>query len=116
VRFGQRGIIQQSWDNHTTLASELKTACDLSDLPIAGLLRDLKQRGLFDSTLVIWGGEFGRLPIAQLPNDKDEKKAGRDHNKNAACAWLAGAGVKAGTTHRASDELCVAGVEGEGIA
>jgi hypothetical protein len=113
VRFVQLYINQQIWDNHTGLAKDLKGACDRTDLPIAGLLRDLKQRGLFDSTLVIWGGEFGRLPIAQLSPDKDEKKSGRDHNKNAACAWLAGAGIKAGTTYGATDELGFAAVEGK---
>jgi arylsulfatase A-like enzyme len=80
-------------------------------LPIAGLLQDLKQRGLLDETLVVWGGEFGRLPIAQLPPDKDEKKAGRDHNKNAFCSWLAGGGVKAGITYGSTDELGFAAVE-----
>ena len=72
---------------------------------------DLKRRGLFDSTLVIWGGEFGRLPIAQLPADKDARKAGRDHNKNAFCSWLAGAGVKGGTIHGSTDELGLAAVD-----
>src|SRR5262245_45822066 len=86
VRFVQLYINGQIWDNHTSLVAELKTACERTDLPIAGLLQDLKQRGLFDNTLVIWGGEFGRLPIAQLPADKDERKAGRDHNKNAFCS------------------------------
>jgi len=66
---------------------------------------------LLDSTLVIWGGEFGRLPIAQLPADKNASKAGRDHNKNAFCAWLAGAGIKAGTTYGSTDELGFAAVE-----
>jgi arylsulfatase A-like enzyme len=111
VRFVQLYINSQIWDNHNALAGELKTACDRTDLPIAGLLRDLKQRGLLDSTLVVWGGEFGRLPIAQLPADKDERKAGRDHNKNAFCAWLAGAGVKGGTTYGGTDELGLAAVE-----
>ena len=111
VRFVQLYINSQIWDNHTAIAKDLKGACDRTDLPVAGLLRDLKQRGLFDSTLVIWGGEFGRLPIAQLPPDKDEKKAGRDHNKNAACAWLAGAGIKGGTTYGATDEMGLAAVE-----
>ena len=59
----------------------------------------------------MWGGEFGRLPIAQLPADKDERKAGRDHNKNAFCTWMAGGGVKAGTTYGATDELGLAAVE-----
>jgi hypothetical protein len=111
VRFVQLYINGQIWDNHTALATELKTACDRTDRPIAALLRDLKQRGLFDSTLVVWGGEFGRLPIAQLPADKNERKAGRDHNKNAFCTWMAGGGVKGGTTYGATDELGLAAVE-----
>ena len=111
VRFVQLYINGQIWDNHTGLATEMKAACDRTDLPIAGLLRDLKQRGLFDNTLVVWGGEFGRLPIAQLPNDKDEKKAGRDHNKNAFSTWMAGAGVKGGTTYGSTDDLGFAAVE-----
>ncbi len=112
VRFVQLYINAQIWDNHTGLAAELKAACDRTDQPIAALLTDLKQRGLLDSTLVVWGGEFGRLPIAQLPPDKDAAKAGRDHNKNAFCCWLAGAGVKGGTTYGATDELGFAAVEG----
>jgi hypothetical protein len=111
VRFVQLYINAQIWDNHTSLAGELRAACDRTDRPIAALLRDLKQRGLFDSTLVVWGGEFGRLPIAQLPPDKDERKAGRDHNKNAFCTWMAGAGVKGGTTYGTTDELGLAAVE-----
>ncbi|HEV3145491.1 MAG TPA: DUF1501 domain-containing protein [Gemmataceae bacterium] len=111
VRVVQLYINAQIWDTHTNLAAELKTACDRTDQPIAGLLRDLKQRGLFDSTLVVWGGEFGRLPIAQLPADKNERKAGRDHNKNAFCTWMAGAGIKGGTTFGATDELGLNAVE-----
>jgi hypothetical protein len=111
VRFVQLYINAQIWDTHTNMAAELKTACDRTDRPIAALLHDLKQRGLFDNTLVVWGGEFGRLPIAQLPADKDEKKAGRDHNKNAMCTWMAGAGIKGGTTYGATDELGLKAVE-----
>src|SRR6266849_1272535 len=111
VRFVQLYINSQIWDNHTALAADLKAACLRTDQPIAALLRDLKQRGLLDGTLVVWGGEFGRLPIAQLTPDKDERKAGRDHNKNAFCTWMAGAGVKAGITHGATDELGLAAVE-----
>ena len=110
VRFVQLFIDAQIWDNHTALASGLKSACDRTDLPIAGLLTDLKQRGLLDSTLILWGGEFGRLPIAQLPDDKDEKKAGRDHNKNAMVSWMAGGGVKGGFTYGATDEFGFAAV------
>jgi hypothetical protein len=111
VRFVQLYINAQIWDNHTALATDLKTACERTDRPVAALLRDLKQRGLLDSTLVVWGGEFGRLPIAQLPPDKDERKAGRDHNKNAFCTWMAGAGIRGGTTYGATDELGLAAVE-----
>jgi len=111
VRFVQLYINAQIWDNHTGLAKDMKAACERTDLPVAGLLQDLKQRGLLDETLVIWGGEFGRLPIAQLPPDKDEKKAGRDHNKNAFCSWLAGGGVKPGITYGSTDDLGLAAVE-----
>jgi hypothetical protein len=111
VRFVQLFINAQIWDTHSNLQGELKTACDRTDKPIAALIRDLKQRGLFDSTLVVWGGEFGRLPIAQLPADKNASKAGRDHNKNAFCTWMAGGGVKGGTTYGATDDLGLASVE-----
>jgi hypothetical protein len=112
VRFVQLYLNAQVWDNHTALATDLKSACDRTDQPIAALLRDLRQRGLLDSTLVVWGGEFGRLPIAQLPADKNERKAGRDHNKNAFCTWMAGAGVNGGTTFGATDELGLRAVDG----
>jgi hypothetical protein len=112
VRFVQLYINSHIWDTHVNIANDLKSACDRTDQPIAALLRDLKQRGLLDSTLVVWGGEFGRLPIAQLPADKDERKAGRDHNKNAFCTWMAGGGVKPGFTYGATDELGLKAVEG----
>lgn len=111
VRFVQLYINAQIWDNHTALATDLKAACERTDQPIAALLKDLKQRGLFEETLVVWGGEFGRLPIAQLPADRDERKAGRDHNKNAFSTWMAGAGIRGGTTYGATDELGLAAVE-----
>jgi len=111
VRFVQLYVNGNSWDHHTGLANDLKGCCDRTDKPIAGLLQDLKQRGLLDSTLIVWGGEFGRLPIAQLPPDKDERKAGRDHNKNAFSTWMAGAGIKAGTTWGATDEIGLHSVE-----
>lgn len=110
VRFVQLFIDGQIWDNHSKIESSLRTACLRTDKPIAGLLRDLKQRGLLDETLVLWGGEFGRLPIAQLPGG-EEKNAGRDHNKQAMCAWMAGGGVKRGLTYGATDELGFAAVE-----
>ena len=101
----------QIWDNHTNLGSGLKSACEKTDQPIAALLQDLKQRGLLDETLVVWGGEFGRLPIAQLPADKNEKNAGRDHNKNAMVTWMAGGGIKGGVTFGSTDELGFAAAE-----
>jgi len=112
VRFVQLFINSQIWDNHGNIGKDLKEACDRTDKPVAGLLFDLRQRGLLDETLVLWGGEMGRLPIAQLPADKDPAKAGRDHNKNAICTWLAGGGVKSGYIHGATDELGFAAVEG----
>ena len=105
VRFVQLFVNGNLWDHHTGLLSGLKSCCERTDLPIAGLLRDLKQRGLLDSTLVSWGSEFGRLPIAQLPPDRDDRNAGRDHNKNAFSVWMAGAGIRGGTTYGATDEL-----------
>jgi hypothetical protein len=111
VRFVQLYLNGQIWDNHTSLAAGLRQACARTDLPIAALLSDLKERGLFQSTLVIWGGEFGRLPIAQLPPDKNETNAGRDHNKNAFSSWMAGAGIKGGTIHGATDELGLSAVD-----
>ncbi len=112
VRFVQLYINSHIWDTHNNIATELKAACDRTDKPTAALIRDLKDRGLLDSTLVIWGGEFGRLPIAQLPPDKDERKAGRDHNKNAFCSWMAGGGTKPGFTYGATDDLGLTAVEG----
>ena len=105
VRFVQLFIDFQIWDNHTGLVQGLRGACERTDQPIAALLTDLKQRGLLEETLVVWGGEFGRLPIAQLPGDKNESNAGRDHNKNAMVTWMAGGGVKGGTAHGETDEL-----------
>ena len=111
VRFVQLFINGQIWDNHSNIGDSLKAACNRTDKPVAALLADLKQRGLLNETLVIWGGEIGRLPIAQLPSNKDARKAGRDHNKNAMCAWMAGGGVKAGYVHGATDELGFAAVD-----
>ncbi|MCA9245961.1 MAG: DUF1501 domain-containing protein [Planctomycetales bacterium] len=111
VRFVQLFINGQIWDNHSAIGSSLKQACDRTDKPVAGLLQDLTQRGLLDRTLVVWGGEMGRLPIAQLPADKDERKAGRDHNKNAMVTWLAGGGVKSGFVFGETDELGMKAVD-----
>jgi hypothetical protein len=86
------------WDAHSNLVGNHTQHCLATDIPIHGLLTDLKQRGLLDSTLVIWGGEFGRMPVSQ-------GKGGRDHNPNGFIAWLAGAGIKPGTSWGETDDL-----------
>ena len=101
----------QIWDNHTSLKSGLRGACDRTDKPTAALLTDLRQRGLLDEVLVVWGGEMGRLPIAQLDGKKNEANSGRDHNKNAMVTWMAGAGLKRGYTHGFTDEIGLKAVE-----
>jgi hypothetical protein len=90
---------EKSWDGHTNIKDNHSGFAAETDTPIAGLLEDLSARGLLDSTLVIWGGEFGRLPLVQ----KDG--TGRDHNPHAFTVWLAGAGVRGGVHHGATDEL-----------
>ena len=109
VRFIQLYINGQIWDNHNQLESGMRSASERTDKPVAALLKDLKERGLIDSTLVIWGGEFGRMPIAQL--DGGLKNAGRDHNPRAFSLWMAGGGVKPGITYGSSDELGYEAVE-----
>ncbi|MBC8352866.1 MAG: DUF1501 domain-containing protein [Planctomycetes bacterium] len=111
VRFVQLFINSQIWDNHSNIGTALRDACRKTDKPVAALLEDLTRRGLLDDTLVLWGGEMGRLPISQLPADKDPAKAGRDHNKNAICTWMAGGGVKSGFVLGSTDELGFAAVE-----
>lgn len=111
VRFIQICTKIQTWDNHSAIESGLRTICGQTDKPIAGLLRDLKRRGLLDETLIVWGGEFGRMPIAQMNPGADPKTIGRDHNPRTFTVWLAGGGVKAGTVFGASDELGYQAVE-----
>ncbi len=89
------------WDHHTDLRKNLTYCCKKTDQPIGALLGDLKERGLLDSTLVVWGGEFGRLPIAQSPGPT----AGRDHNPSGFTTWMAGGGVKGGTVFGSTDEI-----------
>ena len=103
VRFVQLysggGHQQQNWDAHNGVEENLAIHCPEIDQPIAGLLRDLEQRGLLEETLVVWGGEFGRQPVSE--NDK----GGRDHNPKGFTYWLAGGGVRAGTSYGETDEL-----------
>ena len=97
VRFVQ--LYHEAWDQHGSLVSGLKKNCKDTDQACAALVKDLKQRGLLEDTLVIWGGEFGRTPMVQGGSD------GRDHHPNAFTMWLAGGGVKPGTVLGESDEL-----------
>jgi uncharacterized protein (DUF1501 family) len=86
------------WDAHNDVAENHGRYCRATDRPVAGLLRDLRQRGLLDETLVIWGGEFGRMPMS-------EKGTGRDHNPWGYSVWLAGGGVRGGMTYGATDPV-----------
>src|SRR6266550_3754587 len=88
VRFVQ--LYHEAWDQHGNLVADLKINCKDTDQACAALIQDLKQRGMLDSTLVVWGGEFGRTPMSQGGND------GRDHHPNAFTMWLAGGGIKRG--------------------
>jgi hypothetical protein len=104
VRFVQ--VMHAGWDQHGSLTTELYNQCRDTDQPSAALVRDLKQRGLLDDTLVIWGGEFGRTPFLQ-GNIGDRPRWGRDHHPYAFTVWLAGGGVKPGLTYGASDDLAM---------
>jgi uncharacterized protein (DUF1501 family) len=92
------------WDGHSDMEGNHSMLCAQSDLPVAGLLKDLKAHGLLDSTLVIWGGEFGRMPMSEGSN-------GRDHNPHGFCMWLAGGGVKGGQVIGATDAVGLRAVE-----
>jgi uncharacterized protein (DUF1501 family) len=87
-----------AWDHHSGLRENLPKRCAAVDRPIAGLLHDLKARGLLDDTLVLWGGEFGRTPTA-------EGKNGREHHPFGFTMWMAGGGVRPGHVHGATDEF-----------
>jgi hypothetical protein len=97
-----------SWDDHNDLDKNLKRNCDITDKPAAALIRDLKQRGLLDSTLVIWGGEFGRTPMTQ--QQRSDIGYGRDHHPSCFTMWLAGGGVQGGRVIGDSDEFGLQGV------
>ena len=103
VRFIQIYIEGQIWDTHFNLEKELRYCCGKTDKPIGALLTDLKQRGLLDSTLIVWGGEFGRMPLSQVEAGK--KSAGRDHGPGGFTVWMAGGGIKGGTVYGATDDI-----------
>ena len=109
VRVVQIFIEQQIWDNHSNLEKELRYCCGKTDKPVGALLKDLKQRGLLDSTLVTWGGEFGRMPLSQFQPGK--KNVGRDHGPAGFTVWMAGGGIEGGTVYGATDDMGYKAVE-----
>ncbi|MBI2807367.1 MAG: DUF1501 domain-containing protein [Planctomycetes bacterium] len=104
VRFIQ--LYHRGWDHHDNIVNYLRQCCGLCDKPSAALVQDLKQRGMLDDTLIIWGGEFGRTPMVQFKGSAP----GRDHHIRGFSMWLAGGGVKGGVTYGATDELGYAAV------
>ena len=103
----------QPWDQHDDLEVNHRKLAKECDQPIAALIKDLKQRGLLDDTLIVWGGEFGRTPTVELPTPGSNagKINGRDHNHHGFTMWLAGGGVKGGSVYGATDEFGFSAVE-----
>jgi uncharacterized protein (DUF1501 family) len=97
VRFVQ--LFHEAWDQHGNLTKDIQKNCRDTDQASAALVADLKERGMLDDTLVIWGGEFGRTPMVQGGSD------GRDHHNRGFSIWMAGGGVKGGYTHGATDDF-----------
>ncbi len=110
-RLVERGVrmvqlYDSDWDHHADLANRLPAKCRDVDQGMAALLKDLKQRGLLDETLVVWGGEFGRTPLRQgIAGDGTSTKPGRDHHKDAFTVWLAGGGIQPGISYGTTDDL-----------
>ena len=105
VRFIQ--LYHRDWDHHGDLVPYMNTCCTLTDKPTWALINDLRQRGMLDETLIVWGGEFGRTPMFQGKG----KQPGRDHHIRGFSMWLAGGGIKGGITYGATDELGYAAIE-----
>jgi uncharacterized protein (DUF1501 family) len=97
-------LYHEGWDAHSDVAGNLKNNCQATDRASAALVKDLKQRGLLDETLVIWGGEFGRTPMVES-NAALGRSQGRDHHPQAFTMWMAGGGVKPGITYGRTDDL-----------
>lgn len=112
VRFVQ--VTMDGWDHHGNIRGALPNSCAGADMPIAGLIKDLKRRGLLQDTLVIWSGEFGRSPWSQdLSGTSPIEKHGREHQQESYCAWMAGGGVRGGLTYGATDDFGYRPVEGK---
>ena len=97
-------IYHEGWDAHSDLVGNHTGNCKTTDQASAALVKDLKQRGLLDSTLVVWGGEFGRTPMVET-NPSLGRALGRDHHPSAFTIWMAGGGIKGGLTYGATDDL-----------
>lgn len=109
-RLVERGVrfvslFHASWDHHSNLDAELGHNCQMADQPVAALLKDLKQRGLLDETLVVFAGEFGRTPLGENRAGVGSSVSGRDHHPSAYSLWMAGGGLKGGLTYGATDEI-----------
>jgi hypothetical protein len=115
-RMVERGVrfvmaMHASWDHHSTINASLPKQTQATDRPAAALIKDLKQRGMLDETLVVWGGEFGRTPVSEIRRPEDADNAGRDHNPNGYTMWFAGGGMKKGYLHGKTDDLALNVVE-----
>ena len=107
-RLAERGVrfihlYHRGWDHHNRINLHVREMCQSADKPTAALIRDLKQRGMLDDTLIVWGGEFGRTPMAQ--GDVNSPEAGRDHHIKGFSMWIAGGGIKPGISYGTTDEL-----------
>jgi len=105
-------IYHEGWDAHSDVMGNLKNNCGATDRASAALVKDLRQRGLLDETLVIWGGEFGRTPMVET-NVALGRSRGRDHHPQAFTIWMAGGGIKPGLTYGSTDDLGFHVVENE---
>ena len=107
IERGVRFVLNQhaQWDHHSNLDKGLSQKCRVTDKPVAALVKDLKQRGLLDETLVVWAGEFGRTSLAEWRNPSDPANIGRDHHADGFSVWMAGGGIKGGQTIGRTDEL-----------
>ena len=99
-------LYHRGWDHHGVLVQYMNVCCPLTDKPTWALVQDLKQRGLLEDTLIVWGGEFGRTPMSQVKGGK-----GRDHHIKGFSMWMAGGGVRGGVSYGATDELGYHAVE-----
>jgi hypothetical protein len=113
-RLAERGVrfihlYHRDWDHHDRISMHTPDLCRSADQATAALVKDLKQRGMLEDTLIVWGGEFGRTPMGQ--GDVNSDQAGRDHHIKGFSMWCAGGGIKPGITHGATDELGYAAQE-----